>query len=119
MREGFQDRLLPNICAGGRSGRLSWGSRFLSCAWVKVPTMTNFERFTNLTDMTAASGAHFNSDANAVVVEHLPITDKDAVREAQRWTTGERGPIVEDPALLGDADLTAYVSEAIVDGRVG
>jgi len=78
--------------------------------------MTNFESYTNLTDMTAASGAHFNSDANAVVVEHLSITDKDAVREAQRWTTGERGPIVEDTALLGDADLTAYVSEAI---RIG
>lgn len=78
--------------------------------------MTNFASFTNATDTTPTTGAYFDTDATAVVVEHFIITDKDAVREAQRWTTGERGPIIDDPALLGDADLTAYVSEAI---RIG
>lgn len=79
--------------------------------------MTTFESFTTATDTTpVTTGAHFDTDATTVVVEHLTITDRDAVREAQRWTTGERGPIIEDPALLGDADLTAYVSEAI---RIG
>lgn len=88
---------------------------FVACV-VEGAAMTNFERYTNPTDTTKATGAHFDTDVTAVIIEQLPITDKDAVREAQRWTTGERGPIVEDPALLGDADLTAYVSEAI---RIG
>ncbi|MBC9820521.1 Fis family transcriptional regulator [Terrabacter sp. MAHUQ-38] len=78
--------------------------------------MTNSDSSTNATDTTPASGAHFDTDAFAVVVKHLTISDKDAVREAQRWTTGERGPIVDDPAVLGQVDLTAYVSEAI---RIG
>ncbi len=51
-----------------------------------------------------------------MVVDHLTITDKDSVREAQRWTNGERGPLVDDPDLLGEADLTAFVVEAI---RIG
>lgn len=60
--------------------------------------------------------AYLDLTSNAVVVEHLALTDKDVVREAQRWTTGERGPIVDDPEQLGDADLTAYVRQAM---RVG
>lgn len=90
----------------------------LSRAWAKVPPMWNFESFTNACDTTPACGANFDTDATAVVVEHLSITAKDAVREAQRWTTGERGPIIDDPVLLDTADLTAYVSEAILTGSL-
>ncbi|ATO68171.2 Fis family transcriptional regulator [Mycobacterium avium subsp. hominissuis] len=52
----------------------------------------------------------------AVEIEQLTVRDKDVVREAQRWTDGERGKIVDDPDVLGDADLTAFVTEAIKIG---
>ena len=35
--------------------------------------------------------AHFDDTTTAVVIQQLTIRDKDVVREAQRWTTGERG----------------------------
>ena len=57
--------------------------------------------------------AHFNADASGVIIEHLDISDRDVYREAQRWTTGERGPIVDDPDLLAAADLTNFVTEAM------
>ena len=52
--------------------------------------------------------AHFNADTSGVLIERLDIGDRDVCREAQRWTTGERGPIVDDPDLLAAADLTNY-----------
>lgn len=58
--------------------------------------------------------AHF--DADAIMIEHLVIADRDVVREAQRWTTGERGPVVEEPDELARADLSAFVTEAV---RIG
>ena len=57
--------------------------------------------------------AHFNADASGVIIEHLDISDRDVYREAQRWITGERGPIVDDPDLLAVADLTNFVTEAM------
>jgi hypothetical protein len=60
--------------------------------------------------------ARFDDIADSVVIESLSISDKDVVREAQRWTTGERGPLVEDQTALGRADLSAFVTEAI---RIG
>ena len=60
--------------------------------------------------------AHLDDDATALVVEHLTVRDKDVVREAQRWTTGERGPVVDDAEVLADADLTEFVSEAVQIG---
>jgi hypothetical protein len=53
---------------------------------------------------------------DAVVIEHLTVRDKDVVREAGRWTTGERGPIVDDPDKLAAADLSAFVTEAVKIG---
>ena len=61
-------------------------------------------------------GAYFDDQAGAVVVNHVGISDKDVVREAQRWTTGERGPLVEDAPALAGADLTAFVDQAM---RIG
>jgi hypothetical protein len=52
------------------------------------------------------NGACFDETGNRVVVEGLVVEDKDVVREARRWTTGERGPVIEDPAELAAADLT-------------
>jgi hypothetical protein len=60
--------------------------------------------------------AHFDDDASAVVVERLTIHDREVAREAQRWVSGERGPFVEDPGALANADLTNYVTEAV---RIG
>jgi hypothetical protein len=60
--------------------------------------------------------AHFDNDASAVVIERLIIHDREVAREAQRWVSGERGPLVEDIAELAGADLTNYVTEAV---RIG
>ncbi|WP_280317993.1 Fis family transcriptional regulator [Nocardia wallacei] len=57
--------------------------------------------------------AHFDPDRSAVIVEHLTVRDRDVAREAQRWTTGERGQIVDDNDALAAADLTNYVTEAL------
>lgn len=60
--------------------------------------------------------AHFDDEAATVVIEGVTLRDKDVVREAQRWTTGERGSIVEDLATLADADLGEFVTKAITIG---
>jgi vacuolar-type H+-ATPase subunit E/Vma4 len=60
--------------------------------------------------------AHLDDDATALVVEHLTVRDKDVIREAQRWTTGERGPVVDDAQALAAADLCEFVSEAVKIG---
>ena len=64
----------------------------------------------------AKHSAHFDLAASAVVVEYMLIRDGDVVREAQRWTTGERGPVIEDLDQLTGADLTNYITEAL---RIG
>ncbi|MCV7202050.1 Fis family transcriptional regulator [Mycolicibacterium peregrinum] len=61
-------------------------------------------------------GAHFNTDYTAVEIERLTVQDKDVAREAQRWTAGERGSVIEDSETLAAADLSAFVSEAIKIG---
>lgn len=60
--------------------------------------------------------AHLDDDATNLVVEHLTVTDKDVIWEAQRWTTGERGPVVDDPEVLAAADLSEFISEAVKIG---
>lgn len=60
--------------------------------------------------------AHLNEANDAVVIEHLTVRDKDVAREAGRWTTGERGPIVDDPDKLATADLSEFVTEAVKIG---
>lgn len=59
------------------------------------------------------SQAHFDDRATAVVIKQVTIRDANVVREAQRWTTGERGLVVEDIEQLAQADLTVYVTEAL------
>ncbi|MDV7173442.1 Fis family transcriptional regulator [Gordonia amicalis] len=60
--------------------------------------------------------ARFNEASTAVVIDGLTVTDKDVVREAQRWTTGERGAVVDDVAALAEADLGGFVTKAITIG---
>jgi len=60
--------------------------------------------------------AYFDGGARAVVVRALTIADQEVVREAQRWTTGRRGPVVEDPDVLARADLSTFATEAVVIG---
>ena len=66
--------------------------------------------------MPANNCARLDESANAIVIENLTVRDKDVAREAQRWTTGERGPIVDDPETLANADLSEFVSEALKIG---
>ncbi|MBN3453342.1 Fis family transcriptional regulator [Mycolicibacterium sp.] len=60
--------------------------------------------------------AHFDGSLTGVEIERLTVRDKDVAREAQRWTTGERGPIVDDFEVLATADLSAFVTEAVKIG---
>ena len=62
------------------------------------------------------SHAHFDAAGSSIVVEHLTITNTDTLHEGKRWTTGERGPIVDEPAELAGADVTTFFTEAL---RIG
>lgn len=66
-------------------------------------------------DMSQAP-ARFDDTASAVVIDHLTVRDADLVREAQRWTTGARGPRITDTEQLARAVVTSYVTEAL---RIG
>ena len=66
--------------------------------------------------MPANNCAHLDESGAAIVIENLTVRDKDVAREAQRWTTGKRGRIVDDPETLANADLSEFVSEALKIG---
>lgn len=66
--------------------------------------------------MESTYAAHFDDEGEAVVIEGLTTTNTDVVDEAKRWTTGRRGPRIDDTADLGEADLTTFVEEAVVIG---
>lgn len=66
--------------------------------------------------MTPTNAAHFDPTANAVVIEGLTIGDQEVVREATRWTTGRRGPVVHGLDELAGADLSVFATEAVVIG---
>ena len=55
--------------------------------------------------MSSRSNAHLDDTRTAILIENLTVRDKDVVREAQRWTTGERGPVVDDPTALAQAAI--------------
>lgn len=52
----------------------------------------------------------------AIVVENTTITEESVVREARHWATGRRGEACRVPEDLARADLTAFVTEAVVLG---
>ncbi|WP_255799609.1 Fis family transcriptional regulator [Mycobacteroides abscessus] len=60
--------------------------------------------------------ARFDDTLTGIYIERITVHDKDVAREAQRWTTGERGRIVDDPDELAAADLSAFVTEAVKIG---
>jgi len=60
--------------------------------------------------------ARLNDTRDSIVIAQLTVRDKDVAREAQRWTTGERGPVIDDPEALASADLAEFVTEAIKIG---
>jgi hypothetical protein len=62
------------------------------------------------------AGAFFRGDAKVVLIEQVLIEDADVAREARHWTTGARGPAVDDLAQLEAADLEAFVIEAVKIG---
>ncbi|GGP45141.1 hypothetical protein [Saccharothrix coeruleofusca] len=57
--------------------------------------------------------AHFDNDATAAVNERLTIHDCEVAWEAQRWVSGERGPLVKNLDTLAGADSTNYATEAV------
>lgn len=66
--------------------------------------------------MNEPKGAQLDADHSTIVINQLSIQDKDVAREAQRWTSGERGEIVDEPATLAGADLSGFVTEAVKIG---
>lgn len=63
-----------------------------------------------------ACGARFDEAGRGVTIKHLHVKDPDVLKEARRWTTGERGPVQDDPEMLAAADVTAFVREALLLG---
>lgn len=58
----------------------------------------------------------FDTGAASVVIEVLTLTDECVVQEARHWTSGRRGPRVDDPAALEAADLSTFAREAVALG---
>ena len=66
-----------------------------------------------------SNGARFEPAAGphgAIVVENITITEESVVREAHHWATGRRGDSCETSDELALADLTSFVTEAVVLG---
>lgn len=59
--------------------------------------------------------ASFDPTRSAVVIERLIVTDSEVVTEARRWRTGRRGAMVATTGM-GDADLGAFVTQAMAVG---
>ena len=64
---------------------------------------------------TNARGAQFDGAISAIVINRLTVTDPAVVAESHRWAGGQRGEVVGDDAMA-DADLSAYVSQALAVG---
>ena len=58
----------------------------------------------------------FTEMFDGVAVDHLVINDVDVALEGRRWTEGHRGSVVTDDAALANADLSAFVIEAVKIG---
>jgi hypothetical protein len=69
-----------------------------------------------MTRPSTAQLAHLDPSMTSVVVDHVVVADSDVVHEAQRWTTGQRGPVVNDTSLLSNANLAEFVIEAVKIG---
>ncbi|WP_166846061.1 Fis family transcriptional regulator [Isoptericola sp. BMS4] len=57
--------------------------------------------------------ATFGPTGDAIEITRLVIDDPDVITEARRWTSGERGPAVDDVEALRGADMTRFVTEAV------
>ena len=62
------------------------------------------------------NGARFDETGSKVIIDGLVLTESDIVTEARHWISGERGQRCDDPALLVDADLTKFATEALTLG---
>lgn len=65
---------------------------------------------------THPASAQFTEGNTRITINNLTIDDREIVREAQRWTEGHRGPIIEDAEMLAKADLAPFVEEALKIG---
>lgn len=59
--------------------------------------------------------ARFDADGGAIIIDALTIDDACVLNEARHWTTGRRGERLESTGV-GNADVTAFIREAVVYG---
>ena len=64
---------------------------------------------------TTTDKARFDADGAAIIIDALAIDDSSVLNEARHWTTGRRGELLET-AEVGNAEVTAFVREALVYG---
>lgn len=69
-----------------------------------------------MNSMNTKGSAHLDEPSGAIVIKDVVVRDKDVVREACRWTGGERGLAIDNPDALAAADLSAFVIEAVKIG---
>ena len=67
-----------------------------------------------MTDNTGM--ARFDEAGAVVIIEGLELAQVDVVSEARHWIAGERGQRCDDATHFAGADLTAFVTEALVLG---
>lgn len=67
--------------------------------------------------MTAGTiAATLDSTGRILILSGLRVEDGSVATEARRWTTGQRGPAIDDMASLVGADLSEFATEALVLG---
>lgn len=65
---------------------------------------------------TGAASVGFDPTGRIPEIRALTLDDRGVVSEGRRWTTGRRGPVIDDAAQLAQADLSAFATEALVLG---
>ena len=63
-----------------------------------------------------AAGVSLDPTGRTLKIDDLLLDDRAVVDEARRWTTGPRGPVVDDVDVLAGADLSVFVTEAMIIG---
>lgn len=58
----------------------------------------------------------YDPENHVLHIGNIEITDREVIREAARWTTGQRGEAVESRSHLSTADLGPFVRESVTVG---
>ena len=60
--------------------------------------------------------ARFDATGATIAIEAMVIAEPRVIEEARHWTTGRRLGEAADAAAVGNADVTAFVHEALTFG---